>query len=646
MNNVKWPHSAAIFFMAYGRFFLFICVGIASFLCGAFFSFFHSSFIDLSAFNYYSVGTPSVVLDDEGREWARFQIDQRTPIPYTMIPRHVIEAFIAAEDHTFWHHTGISVKGIIRSILINVYHGRIVQGASTITQQLVKLLFFDGRKTFVRKFKEQLLALYVERHVSKEHILQMYLNHVYFGCGIYGIEAASQRFWKKSASDLSIEQAATLAGIVRSPQNYCPLLYPYSTQKRRNVVLRSMQRLGFLTQEQLDDNLQYEVSIINDHEEQCAPHAKEAIRLNLEHLVGKKKLYTGGLIVQTTINRDIQQQAQKAFEEHFLTLKEKINPQIDGALLSLEVETGEIKAMIGGANFIASKFNRALQAKRQFGSIFKPVVFSAAIQAGYRFDETEVDEPLEVIQDGTVWKPQNYTHTFEGKMTLARALSHSNNIVTIKMLMKVGIEHIIKLARTFHLSGTLLPYPSLALGCVDGTLKEAASLFNTFANDGVFVEPYLIRWVKDSWGTKIWKHSRISERILSSYVNSQVTKVLSLGMERYRKRFSENWLNSSTQAIGKTGTTNDCRTCWFCGSTPSYTTVLYIGCDDNRSMGKHVYPIQTAFPIWLSFNRALNHLKTHFTYDSSLKEILINDKTGYHTYYRWNKNYISILVPA
>lgn len=634
------------FCMHYVRVITTLIVCIIFLILGGFFSFFFYPVVDLSVLHQHDNHKPTIVLDDQGQEWARFHVDQRTPIGFSEFPNYLTQAFIATEDHSFWEHRGISLRGIIRSTLINIYNGRIVQGASTITQQLVKLLFFDSRKTFGRKFKEQILALYVEQHTSKEHILQVYLNSVYFGCGIYGVEAASQRFWGKSARQLTLDQAATLAGIVKSPQNYCPLLYPLSAKKRRDIVLQSMQRIGFINTEECNNAQQLPIVVKTEIETQLAPHAKEAIRIFLEQTIGKHQLYTGGLVVQTTFNRAMQESAQKMFDAQCALLKKNIHPSVDGALICMEVKTGEIKAMVGGANFEESKFNRALQARRQFGSIFKPIIFSAAIAQGLKFNATELDEPLELPIDGTVWKPHNYTHTFDGQITLARALSHSSNIVTIKTLLKIGINNAVKLAQKFHLSDPLLPYPSLALGCVDGTLKEATALFNVFAHDGVFVEPHMIRWVKDHWGTKIWKHTHTTERILPSIINSQVAKILTLGMERYRNKFAHNWLTTETQSIGKTGTTNDCRTCWFCGSTPTYTTAIYIGCDDNRSMGKDVYPTQTAFPLWVGFNRSLQHLHTHFTWEPSLKEIIINDRTGDQSYYKWNNSYINILVPA
>ncbi len=569
------------------------------------------------------------MLDDEGNEWARFQLDKRKPTSIEHIPQHAINAFIAAEDWNFFKHHGISIKGILRSILVNLYYGGKVQGASTITQQLVKLLFFEQKKTFSRKVKEQLYALLVELQFSKGQILQTYLNHIYFGCGIYGVEAASQRFWQKSAKDLTLRQAATLAGIVRSPGNYCPLIYPLSAQKRRNTVLRKMRRLKFITQEE------YELAagdVVRTKEARepmrLAPHVKEQIRQFLEKIVGKKALYSDGLTIKTTLNTTIQQQAERAFKEHCEQLQKTI-PGVDGALISIDVKTGGIRALVGGYDFATSKFNRALQAKRQLGSVFKPLVYAVAVEQGAKFSDTQVDEPLEIMQGTTIWSPNNFDMKFRGQMSLAYALSHSNNIVAIKTFLNTGIMPVIELAKKCRLQGQLNPYPSLALGCIESTLQEAVGMFNIFANHGVYVKPHLISWVKDQWGTKIYKHEHEQERVMSSKVSGQVAKVMELGLKRVRKRFKI-WPNA--QVISKTGTTNDSRTCWFTGSTPTLTTAIYIGRDDNGSMGGNVYPIKTALPIWLALNGSIEHAQKEFVFDPLLKEVLIHAKSGRQIY--------------
>lgn len=609
--------------LRYSSYLFFLC---ASFALGALFFVVHNKCINFSVLEHYNPGSPSILLDDQGNEWARFQLDRRHPIKLEQMPDHLIKAFIAAEDWSFFTHSGLSYKGILRSILVNIYHGRRVQGASTITQQLVRLLFFEANKTFTRKLKEQLFALLVERQFTKEQILETYLNHVCFGCGIYGVEAACQRFWGKHAYDISLDESAVLAAIMRSPRRYCPITHPLSAQRRRNVVLNSMRKLRFINEEQYQQATQVVVEVRQPDATGMAPHLKETMRIFLEDMVGKATLYTGGMTIQTTLNQDIQQKAERSFHEQMMQLRENLFSDVDGALISVDTKTGAIKSLIGGFSFAVSQFNRALQARRQVGSIFKPILYASAIDVGMSFVDTDIDEEFHMKQGGTTWSPNNFNMKFAGQMTLANALSRSNNIIAIKTLLKVGIPKVISAAKACHLRGPFPPYPSLALGCVDATLKEMAGMFNIFANDGVYVQPHYIKWVKNKWGTKIWKYASAKERVFSSRVTGQVSKALSLGLQRVRWMMPQKWVDGD--AISKTGTTNDSRTCWFVGSTPELTTAVYVGCDDNRSMGRNVYPIRTTFPIWMGLNRELKLTQKKFMYDPSLREVLIDEKTG------------------
>jgi penicillin-binding protein 1A len=621
---------------------LFLATAVA---CGALFALFHNALIDFAPLEQYRPGTPSVLLDDAGNEWARFELDKRKPIELDSLPQHLIDAFIAAEDWQFFYHPGISCKGIVRSMMINVYHGRRVQGASTITQQLVKLLFFDARKTFSRKIKEQLYALIIERQFTKQQILQAYLNHIYFGCGIYGVEAASQRFWNKPAAQLTVDESAMLAAVVKSPGLYCPLLCPLSGERRRNVVLNSMHKCGFISRETYAEAKKTPLTLIDADRNQCAPHLKETLRQLLEERFGSDQLYRGGLVIQTTINVHAQKEAERIFNAQCIKLRTKLVPDIDGGLIAMESNTGAIKAMVGGFDFVTSKFNRALQARRQIGSTIKPLIYVAALQQGKSFADTMIDEPFELIEpNGTVWRPNNYNNRFIGEETLAYALSHSNNIVTIKLLLEIGAASVIELAKKSHLPGPFHSYPSLALGTIDATLVDVAGMFNLFANNGTYVEPHFIRWVKDAWGTKIYKKEVAQEPVIDQRTISQVTQVLKHGLERTKKKsFPEAWI--AGEGICKTGTTNDSRTCWFIGSTPELTTAVYIGCDDNRSLGQDVFPLRTAFPIWLNFNCAVpSTTRLRFTYDPSLREYCMDEKTGQRVYDLHNSDAVTILV--
>ncbi len=608
-------------------FFIVIVVFFVTGVLGSFFFVMHNHSIDFSVLSYHDTKKPSLLLDDEGNEWARFQLDRREPVGSAVMPQHLINAFLAAEDWHFFSHYGISWKGIVRSIFVNICHGRKAQGASTITQQLVKLLFFDSQKTFTRKVKEQMYALLVEFQFTKEQILETYLNHVCFGCGIYGVEAASQRFWNKHAHEVSLDEAATLAGIIRSPARYCPLMYPLSAEKRRNVVLGKMNYLGFITEEEYVSALHQSVEVKNKISHVFAPHAKEMIRAQLEEMYGKTALYTDGLLIKTTINRKMQLAAQEAFTTEMTRLRKEFNADLDGGMIVLDCKTGEIKALVGGFDFTASQFNRAIQARRQIGSTIKPLVYTVAVENGISCADTDVDEPFELVYNNTTWAPRNYNKKFNGLITLAYALSHSNNIVSIKTFLRLNPHKVIELAKKCRLRGPFHTYPSLALGCIDSTLYEVAGMFNVFANDGIYVEPHAILSVCNSWGVRVGKTPVESERVVTSNVVGQIASVLCLGPERVKMMYGkDNWITS--QMMSKTGTTNDSRTCWFVGSTPTLTTAIYVGFDDNRPMGDNIYPIKTAFPIWLAFNRAIESKEKTFSFDPSLRSVVIDERTG------------------
>lgn len=569
---------------------------------------------------YTADESPSIVLDDEGNELFRFAIDRRAPVMLSTVPPILIKAFLAAEDRQFFNHHGISYKGIIRSLLVNCYHRRAVQGASTITQQLVKLLFLHNKKTFVRKIQEQFYALLVEQKYSKEQILQAYLNNVYFGCGIYGIQAACHRFWGISVADITCQQAALLAGIVRSPNYYCPLRSLTAAQERAKVVLHSMKVCGYITDQEYADSCAQPITMQEQlHDDGATAHIKEWLRQLLEKKLGKKELYTGGYTIQTTLNAAIQQKAYATFYAHCKQLRATLRDTIDGGLITIGCNSGAIKALVGGYDFTTSQFNRALYGWRQIGSTIKPFIYAAGLQQGMQLYETEIDEPFSLGSGSAVWSPHNYDKKFRGQMTRAYALARSNNIVTIKTLLKLGAQHIVDLLARVDITHNVHAYPSLALGCVDATLKQIVSMFNVFANDGVFVEPYVLSWIKDKHGCKIWHHTPHRRTVLPSRIVGSVASVLQHNLYH---------THIGTPFICKTGTTNDSCTCFFVGSTPEYTTGVYIGCDDNTPLGADVYPRHTAVPIVVDLYKNIPLEKRSFRFDPSLRPIYIHERTG------------------
>lgn len=581
--------------------------------------------IDFSCLEKSSQELPTRVYDDSGELLYTFAYKKSEPIEFEQLPTHVVQAFVAAEDWQFFDHCGISFRGIIRSFLVNMYQRRAVQGASTITQQLLKLIYFSHEKKLSRKIKEQFYALLMERHYTKEHIFQLYLNNVYFGSGIYGIKAASRAFWNCEVSDLTVDQAALLAGVIRSPGNYSPLLFPLSSAHRRNIVLGQMKKLNFITQEEYETYTHTDIQLNQPCEEQVGLYVKEYVRTTLEKMYDKDKVYGGGLKVTLSINKRTQEAAEKSFSERVKLLRKKLQPDLNGGMISMSVSTGAIKALVGGYSFHESQFNRALHARRQQGSVFKPVLYACALENGIDLFSLAVDEPLSIDQNGTLWEPRNFDRRHHGMMTLARGLIHSNNIIAVKLIIILGAHKVQEFARRFHLSEPIYPYLSLSLGCIDSTVSHVAAMFNVFANNGIYVEPFIIESIQDKDGIILYQHAHIEEQVTTPIIAHKISSILSCGLER-RRRQAKTWIDS--QSFGKTGTTNDSRTCWFAGSTPELTTVLYIGADDNTPMGDTIYPTYTSYPIWFDFHKKIPTLQKIFHYDSSLIPISINFKTG------------------
>jgi penicillin-binding protein 1A len=622
---------------------LIIALSLIGLMGGVFIFLLNYPLVDLASHEYETLGKPSIVLDDAEREIFRFQLDKREPIKLSQAPAHLINAFLATEDVDFYNHHGISFRGIARSVLVNLYHGRVVQGASTITQQLVRLLYISSEQTITRKLKEQFLAIVIEMQHTKEQILEAYLNNIYLGAGIYGVQAAARRFWNTTATNLRIDQAAMLAAIIKNPQRYCPLYNPKEAIRRRNLVLQQMEKRGFITNAEYRKALRQQLGTSQQMAANLAEHLKEFIRASLENMIGKHDLYTKGLVIRTTINRRFQLHAETVFKRHVGAWRKNI-PCLDGALVSIDTSTAGIKALVGGYDFSESEYNRAVQAQRQMGSMFKPIVYAAALEHGHTFTDIFVDEPLTgVVQED--WDPHNVHKEFEGPMTLANALITSNNIISIKLLLEMGAESVVEMARRFHLPGPLNPYPSLALGCTECSPVQAAAMMNTIVKGGVYTKPYLIEWVKDQWGAKLWKHVPEEERVLSWQTSSQLIGGLKLVANHLHNRHPNSWIDE--EVIGKTGTTNENRTCSFLGATPRYTTAIFLGCDDNSPMEDIIYSASHGVALWLAYNKGLpmkHEQPTKFYVDPSLQTVIVN-KTSGQTDAPGNPNAIELLVP-
>ena len=587
--------------------YIIIFISLCAFIGGASLAFMHYITIDFSHIDHHIYAQPSIVLDNKGQEWTRFHIDYREPVSYEYIPHHLISAFLAAEDRSFFTHSGLSFKGIIRSIIINIYHRKKVQGASTITQQLVKLLFFDHKKTFSRKIKEQIIALIIEQQYTKEQILEAYLNNIYFGAGIYGIQAASQRFWHKHVKDLTVAESALLAAIVKSPQRYCPLFNQSEVFQRRNIILDAMNYCGYLTEKEAEYWKKSSLALAL-HESAKAPYAREALRIFLEDLVGKKELYTQGFIIKTTLDLQRQRIAEDIFKQTIDNVRSRLQIPLDGGMISISPGTGAIQIYVGGYDFNTSQFNR-IHAVRQIGSTIKPLLYATALEQGSSLSDIEYDEPLTITHDNSSWNPQNANKKFMGPMSLAQALEVSNNIIAIKTLIKIGPAHLVHYITETHLTQQCHQYPSLALGTIESSLYNVVGMFNIFNTEGLYKKPYLIEWIKDRWGIKIWKHRVETKYIMPRTIICNINKVLAASCRRLEKKLQ--LPPAHYEQYGKTGTTNDARTVWYAGCTSDATTVIYLGRDDNKAMHENIFASSTAFPMWHAY-AMLTHSAKNF----------------------------------
>lgn len=609
--------------------YLLLVVGLLASTAAGFFVFMlNQELVPNDLYHRFDDVKPGIVLDDQDQVMFKFELDRRSYTTINNVPEVLIRAFVSAEDHDFFNHQGLSLRGIIRSFCVNLYHRRVVQGASTITQQVARLLFLTHDRTWWRKIQEVLLALQLERIYTKQQILELYLNNMYFGRGIYGVEAACQRFWAKSVKSVSLDEAAVLAAVAKSAKFYSPLNAPHSAKKRRNLVLMSMHKLGFIPLDTLNVAKAKQLKIVEPQQDNpLRAYVQEWVRMWAEQRWGKDGLYSKGLVIKTTIN----QQAQRAAEESFVSvvnpLQRKLGPSLNGGLITLETSTGAIKAFIGGNNFYQSQYNRAFQASRQIGSSFKPILYALAIGSGYGFDDVFYDEPVTfVMPNGGKWTPKNWSNDFQGPMTLVRALTYSNNIISIKLLLKLGVDNVVNVARLFGFSKGVVAYPSLALGTAEATVLENAAAFNVFANNGIFVQPFFIDWVKDQQGKKIWQHEVRTKRLVEQRVCSKMVRALQVRMELAKRQSKDGWFDA--ESIGKTGSTNGAATTWFVGSTPDFTTAVYVGRDDNKPMGTHVFASKTAYPIWLGLHRDLPCNNTKFYLDPRLVNAPIDWVTG------------------
>ncbi len=550
----------------------------------------------------------------------------RVYIPIEKIPDYTIQALLSTEDRRFYQHWGIDVHRIPKVVIVDLTSLSFRQGFSTITMQLARNLYFSFERTISRKVREILTALQIERTYSKEEILEMYLNVAYFGHGVYGIEAAAKKYFDKDASQLTIEESATLIPLLKSPAAYSPILHPDRSLVRRNLVLHNMLVVGDLTQAQYD-SLSKLPLVVNEFEQQgkIAPYFTEYIRQKL-NAIGDSlgvDVYEDGLNVYTTLNSKIQAAMDSAVADHLPELQARVRSKlakvkeksemsdslfeekskVQIAFVAINHHNGHIMAMVGGRDFKESKFNRAVQARRQPGSAFKPFLYTAAMDNGYTPIDKFLNQPYVVTNlDGTRWDPENYDKTFGGPTTLRVGLMKSLNLIAVRLIQEIGPQVVAEYAHRMGISTPLRPFPTLALGSSEVIPLELVSAYGVFADQGVRVEPLAITRIEDRYGNVIYESHTKSREILSRATAYIMTDMLESvinggtgGSARWKYGFHK-------PAAGKTGTTNDYTDAWFVGFTPALTAGVWVGLDDPKmSLGRGETGNAAALPFWADF---------------------------------------------
>ncbi len=689
--------------------------------------------------------TPLKVYSRDGKLLAQFGEKKRIPVRIAEIPKLLVQAFLAAEDARFYEHSGVDPQGLIRAALELVRTGDKRQGGSTITMQVARNFFLSPEKTYLRKLKEILLALKIERSLSKDEILELYLNKIYLGQHAYGVAAAAQVYYGKTLAQLDLSEAATLAGLPKAPSRFNPISNPQQAKARRDYVLKRMLELGFIGEDQYRLALAKPVSVSPDQPKPQAPYAAEWVRTLLYERY-REKLYTQGLSVTTTLDSRLQQAAEAAVQSalhayderhgyrgveghlgawvseaqkelalaqlkpvgatfpalvktiddhakqarvqlasgHLVELNwdgirwarptlasnrlgpypQKVSevfkagdiirlrrdskgqwrlaqiPKVQGVLIALDSTTGAILALVGGYDFELSKFNRVLQSQRQPGSGFKPVVYTAALEAGFTPASIVNDAPILMRLGESEWRPQNYGGKFHGPTRLRVALRHSSNLATIRLLQQIGLEQVIQTALRFGFRPEQLPRtPSLALGSGAASPLDMARMYAVFANGGFLVEPFLIDRIEQQGQIVRQTHPR------TACVSCQdaAPQVLSPGIHYLMHSMLQDVVKhgTATKAMqlkradlaGKTGTTNDQRDAWFNGYAPPLVAISWVGFDSSESLGPGETGARAALPMWIEFMRvALEGQPEHqFPVPEEVVTAFVDPTTGLRT---------------
>ena len=698
---------------------------------------------DLPALDQLGTYQPSLVTQvysSDQQLIGQFFIERRILTPFTDIPERLRRAVIAVEDVRFFEHPGLDYIGMLRAAWTNVRRGGKVEGASTITQQLARSLFLSSERTFDRKVRELILAYKMELVLTKDQILELYLNQIYFGQGAYGVASAAQTYFGKDLSALTVAESAFLAGLPKSPNHYSPFKAYDRAKKRQEHVLARMEEAKFITATEREQAAAEILNFRRPGSEQAAPYFVEYVRQLLVAKYGETMVYKGGLKVYTTLNMEMQKAAESAFaaglreldkrqgwrgplrtvdltapaqpvvaavtdqalkvgdyregfitkvaKDHYLvqigtmvatltfddmawakrrltgpdTTKDFVvnqnlkqilkpgdvievmvkklgrgityvqleqTPLVDGGLIALEPAKGAIRAMVGGYDFTRSEYNRAVQAHRQPGSAFKPIIYATAMNQGMSPASVILDAPVvyEQEQDEKTWKPENYGRKIHGMVSLRDALAHSHNLATVRLLDKVGVKNVIDFAKTVGITSPLAADLSLGLGSSSVGLMELTSAYSVFLNQGYRTEPYAILFVKDNAGNILESAEPQSLPVISKETAYLITNMME---DVIQKGTGQAAKTIGRPIAGKTGTTDAFINAWFIGGSPNLVTGVFVGFDDRHSLGETESGAHAALPIWTNFmQQALKPLPVvPFTIPEGVTFVKVDPSTG------------------
>ncbi|MFP5246200.1 MAG: PBP1A family penicillin-binding protein [Thermoanaerobaculia bacterium] len=539
------------------------------------------------------------------------EMEDRVPVTVDAVPQVLIDAIIATEDRSFYSHEGVSIRGTLRALWTDIRSKSLVAGGSTLTQQLVKNLYLNPERTFRRKALEALMALLLEIRYTKPEILEAYLNEIYLGQNgsvqIVGVEQASQVYFGKKVAYVTLPEAATLAGMIRSPNVLSPLKYPERVKPRRDTVLRLMRDQGKITERQYTEAVASPLAVTRfPKTSRSAPFFVDLVLKQLRETYPETQLKTEGLRIFTTLDTIMQRSAEAALDEGIANLSKKYKhirksaTPLEGAVVTIQPGTGYVKALVGGRNYSKTQFNRAIQARRQPGSLFKPFVYVTAMDPARGAEALTAstvldDSPIAIQAGSAVWRPQNYDNRFHGRVTVREALAHSYNIPAVRAAIDAGVPNVIKTAANIGVESRLEPYPSVSLGSFEVTPLEIAYAYSVFANLGVKAEPVSILAVVTREGelkeTRNAQMKRVAPAGVCYVMNDVLKDVFNYGTAARARS-----LGFEHDFAGKTGTTNNYRDAWFIGYSPRILSLVWVGFDDGHSI--RLAGGDACLPIW------------------------------------------------